>query len=444
MHRYPALLVLSIYVGILLIWGPRPNKHIPITQEHYTVEITNDGQNKGKTIQYPVNILGYYNTRDSMWVPCSVSGQIYFSLDSLEKPPSMGDNLMCHMAFHPIYHTGICYIHQYQKLPAKALTWDTKIRQTIHKQFKELGFNGDTLGIAEALSIGQKTMVSHIQKQHFSATGVSHVLALSGLHVGLLAGIFLWRERYDKRRSRRWMRFIFMVGTLAAFTVIAGGAASLCRAVLLITLFYIGKILYKQITPVNILASVALGLLLYMPTWLFDLGFQLSMLAVLGLFILYPSIHSLLSFKTIIGKRVWEFTAVTLSAQLMTLPLTLPIFHTIPIYSPISNLLVLPQLGLLLYSLMSMIICGGIHPVATILAYLVKTQIGLLLQTINWIHQWPKGVWSIHMHPLESIPWIIAVLWSAYVLRKRTWLQAKLWLVYVLILLSAHYILYRV
>lgn len=444
MHRYPAVLVLSIYVLVLLIWGPRPTQHLPVTQEHYLLEINGDGLTTKKTIQYPVHVLEYLDTRDSLWVPCRVSGRIYLSIDSLEKPPVLGEHLVCHMALHPIYHTGICYKHQWQRLPAQKLTWDKELRIQLHKRFKELGFKGNTLGLVEALTIGQKTALSRTQKQHFAQTGVSHILALSGLHIGLLAGIFLWRERYDKRQSRRWIRLILMTGTLTAFTIIAGGAASLSRAMLLITVFYLGRILYQQITPINVLASVGLALLIYHPEWLFDLGFQLSMLAVTGLLIVYPALRDSISCSNKITRKLWDFTAVTLSAQMITLPLTLPTFHTLPIYSPITNLLVLPQLCILLYSLIIMIASSIYPPAQILLAGIVKWQSVFLLQTIDWINDWPIGIWTIQMHPLESIPWIIAVLWGAYILQKPTWLRARLWLVFVLVLLSAHYALLRV
>ncbi len=443
MHRYPAVLVLGIYVIALLIWGPRPTRDLPVTQEHYLLEINGDGLTKKKTIHYPVQVLEYLDTRDSLWVPCRVSGHIYLSADSLESLPILGDRLLCHMALHPIYHSGICYKHQWQKLPRKKLSWDKRLRIQLHKHFKKLGFKGDTLGLVEALTIGQKTAISPTQKQHFAQTGVSHILALSGLHIGLLAGLFLWRERYDKRRTRRWIRLILMTTLLAAFTILAGGAASLSRAMLLIVIFYLGRILYQQITPINVLASVGLMLLIYHPAWLFDLGFQLSMLAVTGLFIVYPPLRDSLSCRHNITRRLWDFTAVTLSAQLTTLPLTLPTFHTLPIYSPISNLLVLPQLCLLLYSLIIMVVSSIYPPAQILLAALVRWQSTFLLQTINWINNWPIGVWSIQMHPVESIPWIIAVLWGAYILRKATWLKARLWLVYILVLLSTHYALLR-
>lgn len=444
MHRYPAVLVLGIYALILLIWGPRPTHFLPATQEHYFVEISGDGTAKKNTIQYPVDILGYTHARDSLWVPCPVSGHIYLAIDSLKERPVMGNQLMCHMALHPVYHSGVCYKHQFERLPKHDIAWDKRSRIHLHNLFKRLGFKGDILGLIEALTIGQKTALSRIQKQHFAQTGVSHVLALSGLHIGLLASLFLWRERYDKRRSRRWMRLILMLGTLGTFTILAGGAASLCRAMLLIIVFYLGRILYQQITPINVLASVGFILLIYHPIWLFDLGFQLSMLAVVGLFTVYPAMRDSIPCKHVVTKRLWDFTAVTLSAQMITLPLTLPTFHTLPIYSPISNLLILPQLCILLYSLIVLIACSIFPPAQTLLAEVVKWQSQLLLQTINWINGWPIGVWTIEMHPLESIPWIIAILWGGYLLRKPTWLKARPWLVFILVLLSAHYALLRV
>ena len=214
------------------------------------------------------------------------------------------------------------------------LTRVSSLRSQMKRRYAQFGFQDEELGIVTALSVGDKSLLSDAQRDVFSTAGASHVLALSGLHVGiiymLLSGL-LGRKRGERRW--RFVKEVVILLSLWLFALLSGMSPSITRAVMMCTIYSLVKMLGNNNKPINTLLLTAMIMLIWQPFQLFDLSFQLSFAAMLGI-LLIPSSHS--------GNYFVNILILSVAAQLGTLPLTLHAFGAFPVYFLLTNLIVLP------------------------------------------------------------------------------------------------------
>ncbi len=209
-----------------------------------------------------------------------------------------------------------------------------------------------------AMLTGNKKNLDTEIKSSFQSTGLMHILAVSGMHVGLLAAIPLFLlKRIPKlwRKARVLLRIgaTLLVWSYAYFT---GLSPSICRAAVMFSFFLWAPNLRGKHQKVNILCASAFLLLLIEPAWLTNVGFQLSYSAVLGIFLLMPVFQQGLKSKYAGLNYIRDAMAVSLSAQIATLPLCLHYFHQFPSYFLISNLVIAPLLIIIIYLLLLLIL----------------------------------------------------------------------------------------
>ena len=188
--------------------------------------------------------------------------------------------------------------------------------------------------VGSALILGYRDAVTEEVKDAYVGTGSMHILAVSGMHILLIFNAFEWILSFYKSGSRRWRWTKALVSILLiwVFTLLTGAGASVVRAAVMSTFLALSKGWGRQVSIYNVLAASAFTLLLWNPFWLFDVGFQLSYLAVVGIVYFQPKIRKLLIFKNKIANWAWEATAVGLSAQLVVTPISLYYFHQFPTY----------------------------------------------------------------------------------------------------------------
>jgi competence protein ComEC len=219
---------------------------------------------------------------------------------------------------------------------------------------------GASLEVANAMALGNKHMVSKETRLLYSETGASHVLALSGLHLSILFVLFnvLFLRPL---RSFRWVgpgvQVVFLLAMWCGVMMV-GSPLSLLRAAIMLTFVQLSVLLQRKNFSIRNLSLAALALLLWSPQSLFDVGFQLSFTAVLGILVLYPRLPRRRTFgapQTLIrrfrrwsARSAYELLCVSLSAQIATLPLVLYYFHLLPTYALLVSLWVIPLSGLLL------------------------------------------------------------------------------------------------
>lgn len=224
------------------------------------------------------------------------------------------------------------------------------------------------LGIAEALLLGWRKDVDPQTQQLFRNAGITHLLCVSGLHVGVLAMLvggylfFIGRLRWQ-RIVKGTVQLIVIWG----YVMLTGMAPSTMRAGVMFSLLIIGKILQQNSSSLNHLATSAVILLCIHPGSLFDVGFQLSYSAVLGIIAFYQPMRHLipslvrmeLPLALRLPAKVWSWTCLSTAAQLGTLPLVLHYFHQFPTYFLIANLTIVPFAGVLLATAILLIVSGG-------------------------------------------------------------------------------------
>jgi competence protein ComEC len=217
------------------------------------------------------------------------------------------------------------------------------LRKNIHGEKEQ--------GLAEALLIGYKDDLDKNLVQAYSNTGVVHVIAISGLHLGLIYMLLLLLTKPLKRiRKLIWLRLLIIVGSLWLFSLLAGGQPSVLRSAVMFTCIAVGEVVSRKTSIYNTLALSAFLLLCYNPYWLWDVGFQLSYAAVLSIIMFFRPVYNWFYFPNKIIDFLWKLNAVTIAAQLLTLPISIYHFHQIPTLFLFTNMVAVPLLEKLFYA----------------------------------------------------------------------------------------------
>ena len=212
-----------------------------------------------------------------------------------------------------------------------------KVRKKIISVFESF-LQKENLGLTIALVLGDKSLLDKEVKNTFSKAGAMHVLAVSGLHVGIVLYIIVNILKAASRIISRNKSIIISVFILWFYALITGMSPSVSRAVFMFSCLAFAQVSGRSFNRINILFFSAFVLLLTNPFLLYDLGFQLSYMAMLGIFLFYDKLSSLLSPSNKILKWIWEGSCIGVSAQLTTIPIVLFNFHVFPNYFIITNI----------------------------------------------------------------------------------------------------------
>ncbi|GAA4238183.1 ComEC/Rec2 family competence protein [Postechiella marina] len=284
------------------------------------------------------------------------------------------------------------------------------IRKYINKKLKPYNFKPDEIAIINALLLGQRQDVSEDIYNNYTNAGAIHILAISGLHIGILLMLLnIIFKPIEQFKNGRLIKTILIVIILWSFALIAGLSASVTRAVTMFSIVSIGMNLKRPTNIFNTLALSMLVLLLIKPLFLLDVGFQLSYMAVFAIVIIDPLLYKLWQPKNKILNFYWHTLTVTTSAQLGLLPLSLYYFHQIPSLFFISNLVIIPLLGLLLGLGIIVIALASINSLPQFLASTFGWLIGLMNTFIEWVaHQ--------NTFLIKNISFNLLYILSAYIL----------------------------
>ena len=250
-------------------------------------------------------------------------------------------------------------------------------------------------GLAEALLVGYKDDLDKTLVQSYSNTGVVHIIAISGMHLGLIYWILtLILTPLRARSSTRWMVPVLTVTGLWIFSLIAGGGPSILRSAVMFSCIAIGESIQRKTYIYNSLAASAFILLCIDPFWLGDAGFQLSYAAVLSIVIFRKPVYNWLTFQNKIVETVWQLCAVTIAAQILTTAVSIYHFHQFPVYFLLTNLLAVPLSSLVV--LLEILLCA-IAPLH-VLAHLLGTMLYWLIYGMNRFVQYmehlPGSTWG--------------------------------------------------
>jgi competence protein ComEC len=260
------------------------------------------------------------------------------------------------------------------------------LREFINSKLEKFNFHPDRLAIINALLLGQRQDISSEIYNSYTQAGAIHILAVSGLHVGvilMLLHILLKPIELFKHGKRLKTTLIIII--LWSFAIIAGLSASVVRAVFMFTIVAIAMNFKRPTNIYNTLAISLLFLLLIKPTFLFDVGFQLSYLAVFAIVTFHPIISKIWFPPNKAAKFMWNIFVVTISAQFGIIPISLFYFHQFPGLFFLSNLVIIPFLGIILGLGILVFILASINLLPQFLASIFGEIIGLMNSFVAWV-----------------------------------------------------------
>jgi len=280
-----------------------------------------------------------------------------------------------------------------------------QIRSYLKSKLNHYDLSPDSRAITYALLLGERQDLSPQLRQNYVDAGVIYILAVSGLHVGILMLLvqFLLKPLGNARKTRLF-RLIIVIVAIWLFAILTGLSPSVLRAATMFTFLQIGLVYGQRRSGYNALIASALLLLLINPRLLFEVGFQLSYAAVFFIMWLYPKIEVLWVPKNKILRYYWQLVCVSLAAQLGVLPLSLYYFHQFPGLFLVANLVVLPFLGFILMYGILILSLSALNLLPDFLIKIYDFTLQLLNSFIELISQADPFIFRNIYFPLILIP----------------------------------------
>ncbi len=295
-----------------------------------------------------------------------------------------------------------------------------KSREKIIDILKTSLNNDKTTGLAEAMLIGFRDDLDKELLSSYINTGVVHIIAISGMHLGLIFLIinFFTKILIGKKRISI-AGILITIPILWLFSLLTGGSASVIRSAIMLTIILISTFLKKSSNGLNTLLASAFILFVENPCIVYDLGFQLSYAAVLSILIFDPMIKKLLYVKNFILKKGWEMISITLAAQILTTPMSIFYFHQFPILFLFTNLVAIPLSSIILLTEITLCVFGQAGIPISLIAKTVNTLINFLNEYIHRMEKIPFGmIKHIYIGP-SSMVLMYCVIFTAYMLCKK-------------------------
>lgn len=348
---------------------------------------------------------------------------LYFPKDSVASALSRGDELLINTRLSPPVNNGIPDEFDYERyLKHKGVTGTAYVaaghwkvighdssrtfrqvaldyRAKVVSLYRSLGFSGNELAVLSALTVGDKEELSEDIVETYSVTGASHVLALSGLHIGFIYALFLFvfTPLWKRWRYLKPFLLLFMILFLWGFAFLTGLSSSVVRSVIMFSLLALASLQPEKPLTLNTLAATAFIMLLYNPVWLFDVGFQLSFSAVVAIIVLQPKLYALWIVKNRFLRYVWGLITVSVAAQLGTAPLVIFYFSRFSTHFLLTNLWVIPMVSLILYSAVLLLMLTPFPFLQQAFSGVVEILVRAQNNVLHWIEQLPlasfDGIW---------------------------------------------------
>ncbi|MGQ1910401.1 ComEC/Rec2 family competence protein [Marinifilum sp. RC60d5] len=354
---------------------------------------------------------------DKTFVYQTAKAILYFAKDSSVKTLKPGDLLLLNSSLNRVKNAGNPYEFDYaaylktqhilysayintnswiklgehsrKSISILALEW----RDSLLDIYREKGIRDESFDILAALTLGYKTTLDPEIKRAWADAGAMHVLAVSGLHVGIIYIImkfilgFLGKVKYGQ-----WIKGVLLLLSLWMYALLTGLSPSVMRAASMFSFVIGGEVLKRYGGIYNSLAASAVFLLLYNPFLLFTVGFQFSYLAVVGIVFFQARFEKLLYVRNFILRKLWQLTTVAIAAQIATFPLAIYYFNQFPTYFLLSGYIVILMAGVLIYLSILLLLLAKIDFLSDILAWILHHLVGWMNWLIVQIHHLPGAV----------------------------------------------------
>lgn len=300
----------------------------------------------------------------------------------------------------PLVAAILLFVEQPPKYPVKQAP--NAFQERLYGRLGAAGLSGDELATVGALTLGYKEELDKELKRHFQASGAAHVLAVSGLHTGLIYGLLVWlltlggryRPMHENKVARRAIS-LTIIGVMWGYAWLTGLTPSVVRAVLMVTLVEIGKMIYRKSLTINTIAAAAVLILIVRPTDLWSVSFQLSFAATTAIVLMVNRLPAMLTGR--IAAYFLGIIVVSVAAQLGTLPITMFYFKQVSTYFLLANLLVLPIASVLVPCGLATIALGG-STAGVLIGKITWAFAWLMNHSVEWIESLPGSTIPAHIN----------------------------------------------
>jgi len=387
-----------------------PKQELPESKQVYIGIIDNTPRIKPKSIQVEVKLLGYIDSLK--YYPLNTKIVVYFRTNEISRSLQYGDSVIFIAKVSEVKNAGNPYEFDYKGYLRrlgiyysafvdtgnyfilghgggnKILLLANRVRNRLIEVYRFNGISGTDLKLLSALTLGYRQALDKEIMQKFSKAGAMHILAVSGLHVGILYGVLiLLFGRFLKTRYK-YLILILILFVLWSFALITGFSPSVRRSAFMFSLITISQVTLRKTNIFNSLAASAFIMLMFFPLDLFSVGFWLSYFAVLSIVLLYPIINKMFILPFPFDK-IWSLISVSIAAQIGTMPLGLYIFHQFPNYFILTNLFAVPLSAIILYLSLFLLSISFFTALASVVAKVLKFFVGILWWAIKTTESLP-------------------------------------------------------
>ncbi len=391
--------------------------------EYLKVWIINEPEQTNDILRFEVKVTrAYENSKPNVTI-----GKLLIALkiDSLKPIQlSYGDELLIttkYLAVEPaynpaefdfkawlaaknIYHQ--TFVNQNQVIKIGTARGNVMINYAINVRKKQVATyrkyikNDEAFAVASTLVLGYRADLNHETLSAYSKTGTIHALSVSGMHVGIIY-ILLDYVLFFLNRNKvlKFLKLALICTLIWYYALLTGFSASVLRSAIMLTIFILAKYYSRASNNYNILAFTALCLLFYNPFLIWDVGFQLSFLAVFGLIYLQPKIYKCLYVKNKWLDKLWSTIALCFAAQIATFPLSIYYFHQFPLYFIFANLFIVLPLTAMMYIGIAILMLKAYFLTPIFEWIIIFTNTGL-----KWIAALPfSGITAIYLNKWQLI-----------------------------------------
>ena len=288
-----------------------------------------------------------------------------------------------------------------------------QLRHQLLCKYEEYDFSKEELPLIYAITFADKSLLTKEIRNSFSISGSSHVLALSGLHVGIVFTLFylLFRMIFSfvlRYQTRESLTLVCTLPSIWFFALLTGSSPSVVRATVMLSVYSLARLLSREGISLNVLSFTAIIMLVINPLDLYDIGFQLSFLAVFSILVVYQECVNIFhNVSNPVIQWMWQMFVLSTAAQLGTAPLAAYYFHQFSLMYFLSNLIIIPCVTLLLYLSIFFLLCSVCPFIQGYIAMLMKWTLSMMLWFNDWCASLPHPV-------ITDIHWTVGQLLAVY------------------------------
>ncbi|RKF04678.1 competence protein ComEC [Tenacibaculum lutimaris] len=457
-------LFLFVFIGVSATYIHNPKNYV----NYYEHQLT-DGSYSILTIQKVLKPGNYYTKyvakvsqvdsttttgyillniqKDSTKTSLAVGNRIFIKTSFKELIPPLNPHQFDYkqyLAKQYIYHQLFLSEHEFKQLNNASfsiINLSASIREKIQNSLNQHRFTDDEFAVINALLLGQRQEISKELLESYTNAGAIHILAISGLHIGILLLLLSYLFKLLERLPYGMiLKTVCIVILLWSFAFIAGLSASVVRAVTMFTFVAIGLSFKRSKVIEYSLISSMLFLLLIKPMFLFDVGFQLSYLAVFGIVWVQPLLYDLWKPKLRFLNKGWQLFTVSIAAQAGILPISLYYFHQFPGLFILSNLIIIPFLSAILFGGIVIVLLATFNILPQFIADIYGFVISLMNYFVGWVsHQEDFLLKEISMSFWAMLAWYVFTIFFFQVWIRKTSKSIVFFLTSILLLQGVYF-----